>query len=112
MSKFNNGGVKHILVFNSRKLLIGFFYSGLEAAKTLQSHSQSIHYACTGRCISVKNLYLRHLSNNIEIEPEDFGSLRLEEYDGMCGVKRKTYPDCKMSKKGMKYSKTKSNQKV
>jgi hypothetical protein len=51
---------------------------------------------------------MRHLSNEIEITFEDFGRLRLEEYDELCGIKRKLYPNSKMRRKGMKYNKKKS----
>jgi hypothetical protein len=35
---------------------------------------------------------------------EDLGNLKLEEYDKLCGVERKVYPDSKMERKGMKYN--------
>ena len=75
-----------ILVFNPLKRLVAFF--GSETADT----------------ISCNNLYFRKLSENIEVTFEDFGKLRLEEYDSMCGVKRKYYATKEMTRKGMKYN--------
>lgn len=103
MNNFSNTDAKRVLAFNSCKRLIGVFQSALAAAKALDVHTQSVHYACTGRCIAVGKLYLRHLPDQIEITFEDLGQLRLEEYDKLCGVERKVYPTNKMERKGMKY---------
>lgn len=105
MDKQGRLDAKRILAFNSCKRLVGIFQSALAAAKALGTHTQSIHYACTGKCIAVGKLYLRHLSEDIEITFEDLGQLRLEEYDSLCGVERKLYPTNKMTRKGMKYKK-------
>jgi hypothetical protein len=109
MNKFDSGEAKRILVFNPYKKLIAIYHSTLEAAKSLEIHTQSVHYACTGRCIAVKRRYFRHLSNDVEITLEDLGTLRLEEYDDLCGVERKLYPNSKMERKGFKYSKKQTN---
>lgn len=94
-----------ILVFNPLKRLIGIFQSSTAAAKAFNTRSQSIHYACTGRCISCQNMYFRHLQDNIEVTFDDLGVLRLEEYDDLCGVDRKVYRTKKMDRTGMKYNK-------
>jgi len=54
-------------------------------------------------CISSCGLYFRFLAKDIEIEESDYGTLRLEDYDQMCGVTRAYYPTASMSRKGMKY---------
>ena len=101
---------KRVLAFNSYKKLTAIYHSTFEAAKALNAHAQSIHYACNGVCIAVKKTYLRHLSDDIEITLEDLGTLRLEEYDELCGVSRKVYPNGKMGRNGLKYkSKNKNN---
>lgn len=105
MSNFNDVNAKRVLVFNSCKRLIGIFHSSLATAKALETHTQSVHYACTGKCIALGKLYLRHLSDDVEVTFEDLGQLRLEEYDSLCGVERKVYPTNKMERKGMKYKK-------
>ena len=100
-----NANPKKVLAFNSCKRLIGIFQSSLAAAKALGTHTQSVHYACTGKCIALGKLYLRHLADNIEVTFDDLGQLRLQEYDALCGVDRKVYPTNKMQRKGMKYNK-------
>ncbi len=50
-------------------------------------------------------MYFRHLyEDKIEIDTlEDLGTLRLEDYDKLMGLKRKYYPNKEMSRTGMKY---------
>jgi len=96
---------QRILVFNPLKKLIGVFHSTLAASKAFNVRAQAIHYACTGRCISCNNLYFRHLSDDIEISMEDFGTLRVEEYDKAVGIERKVYRNKNMTRSGMKYQK-------
>lgn len=101
--------VTPILVFNPLKRLVGYFHSLTAAASTLGVTNSSIHQACTGSCISCCGLYVRFLDSGIEIEDGDYGSLRLEDYDQMCGVKRSYYPTANMSRKGMEYNKKKTS---
>lgn len=107
MESFKDSEAKRILLFNSSKRFVGIFQSSMQAAKALGTHTQSVHNACTGRCIAVGKSYLRHLSDDIEISFDDLGTLKLEEYDELCGVNRKVYPTNKMTRKGMKYNTTK-----
>ena len=94
-----------ILVFTPLKRLIAIFHSVNSAAKAFGANVQSIHYACTGTCIAAKGYYFRHLQDNIEVTLDDLGTLRLEEYDALCGVERKIYRTKKMNRIGMKYKK-------
>lgn len=94
-----------VLVFNSLKRLVAIFQSISATAKALDTHSQSIHYVCTGKCISCQGMYFRHLQDDIEVTLEDLGVLRLEEYDQLCGIERKIYKTKNMSRVGMKYNK-------
>lgn len=98
-----------ILVFNPLKRLVGIFHSSLAAAKAFNTRPQSIHYACTGRCISCQSMYFRHLQDDIEVTFDDLGVLRLEEYDELCGVERKVYRTKRMDRTGMKYKKQSKN---
>lgn len=104
MKKVSNQSSIKILVFNPLKRLVGIFQSTRAAAITLGATTQSIHYACTGVTISARNLYFRHLSDEIEVTLDDLGTLRLEEYDQLCGVERKYYKTKNMSRVGMKYN--------
>ena len=94
-----------ILVFNPMKRLIAIFQSINATAKAFSTRSQSIHYACNGTCVSCQGLYFRHLKDDIEVTLDDLGTLKLSEYDKLCGVERKVYRNRKMSRAGMKYKK-------
>lgn len=94
-----------ILVFNPVKRLIGYFHSLTATATAFKTTKSAIYQACVGPCISSCGLYFRVLANDIEIEASDYGTLKLEEYDKMCGVTRVYYPTANMSRKGMKYKK-------
>lgn len=108
----NNKTSNPVLVFNPLKKFIGYFHSLTAAASAFKMSRSSIHQACVGPCISCCGLYFRFLAKDIEIENEDYGTLRLEEYDSMCGVTRAYYPTASMSRKGMKYKQSsKSNKK-
>lgn len=117
------GRISHIpsrtLVFNPYKKLVAIVQSTTAAAKIFNTQAQGIHEACTGECMSCKGFYFRTLDKTVEITWEDLGTLRLEEYDELCGVKRKIYETSAMSRKGMKYKKKikengnrKSNQQI
>lgn len=101
-----------VLVFNPLKRFIGYFHSLTAAATAFKISNSSIHQACVGPCISSCGLYFRFLAKDIEIEESDYGTLKLEDYDQMCGVTRTYYPTASMSRKGMKYKQnTKPNKK-
>lgn len=49
--------------------------------------------------------YFRYIGSDVEIELSDIGSLKLEEYDKLCGIERQTYPTMAMNRKKWKYNK-------
>lgn len=100
-----------VLVFNPLKRLVGIFGSENSAAKAFDVSVVSLHMACKGDTISCSGLYFRNLDENIEVTFDDFGVLRLEDYDQMCGVTRKYYPSKEMTRKGMKYNTKKKSKK-
>ena len=99
----NNKTGNPVLVFNPLKRFIGYFHSLTATATAFKISNSSIYQACNGPCISCCGLYFRFLYKDIEIEDADYGTLRLEDYDDMCGVTRTYYPTSDMSRKGMKY---------
>lgn len=106
MQKILNGkNGSPVLVFNPVKRLIGFYHSLTAAATSFKTSNSSIYQACVGPSISSCGLYFRFLSPDMEIEQSDYGSLKLEEYDKICGITRTYYPTSKMSRKGTKYKK-------
>lgn len=94
-----------VLVFNNMKRLIAVFHSQCAAAVALNVNIASISYACTGRCISVNNLYLRTVPEGFCLSLEGLGFMNLLKFDELFSVKRKVYATKEMSRKGMKYKK-------
>jgi|GEM_PF-2987747 len=92
-----------VLVFNNMQRFIGLYHSMFAAAKALGTAPASIRAACTGESISCKGLYFRVLEDDIQIGREDLGVLTLPEYDDLCEVDRRIYPDRRMSRQGLKY---------
>ncbi len=84
----NNKSSNPVLVFNPLKRLIGSFHSLTAAATAFKTSNSSIYQACVGPCISSCGLYFRFLAKDIELEESDYGKLRMEEYDQLCGVER------------------------
>jgi hypothetical protein len=103
---------KRVLVFNPNKKLIAIFISGFAAARAFNLHTQSINFACTGKMISANNNYFRYEDENVLIDESDLGTLKLQEYDKLCGVQRKYYNNYSMSRKGMKYNTEKKRKKA
>lgn len=107
MSKISSNPSR-ILVFNPLKRLTSISNSVLSTAKDFNTLPQSIHYACTGRCISCQGRYFRYLQDDIEVTIEDLGVLKLEAYDKLCGIERKVYRTKRMDRTGMKYNTNKN----
>jgi len=108
----NNKTSNPVLVFSPLKRFIGYFHSLTAAGTAFKTSNSTIYQACVGNSISSCGLYFRFLAKDIEIEESDYGTLKLEEYDEMCGVTRTYYPTASMSRKGMKYKQySKSNKK-
>lgn len=63
-----------------------------EAAKISGLKPGNISKACVGTLISNGMYYFRYIGSDVEIELSDIGSLKLEEYDKLCGIERQTYP--------------------
>lgn len=99
----NNKQPKRVLVFNPLKRFISKICSVNAAAEIFQTSPANITLACSGSTISCCGYYFRYLDPRIELGEEDEGALRLEDYDRLCGVERKYYPNKEMSRKGMKY---------
>ena len=92
MPLVNSKSTRRVLVFNPVKKLVAVYQSVTSAARTFQTTPTNVHFACVGKSISCCNLYFRHLSDDVEITLDDLGTLKLEDYDKLCGVTRKYYP--------------------
>lgn len=96
---------KAVLIFNRRKTLALMAASVNEAAKISGLKPGNISKACVGTLISNGMYYFRYIGSDVEIELSDIGSLKLEEYDKLCGIERQTYPTMAMNRKKWKYNK-------
>jgi len=91
MTKINFNEPKMVLVFNASRILIAIVRSLHSAAQLSAGNLQSISFCCNGLYISSGGFYFRHVHTNIEIDVSDLDSLRLEEYDILCGEKNRRY---------------------
>ena len=96
---------KAVLIFNCRKTLVLVASSVNEAAKISGLKPGNISKACVGTLISNGMYYFRYIDSDIEIELSDIGSLKLDEYDKLCGVERPIYPTMAMNRRKWKYDK-------
>lgn len=90
---------KMVLVFNGAQVLIAIVRSLHSAAELTKGNPQAISFCCTGRYICSGGWYFRYIHPDIEIELSDVDSLKLQEYDKMCGEKRRYYTVRKMARK-------------
>lgn len=86
---------KPVLIFNTKQVLVAITNSLHTSADLTFGNVQSISFACTGRYVHSAGLYFRHLSDQILLEIDDIGSLRLPEYDRMCCDNDRKYYTCK-----------------
>ncbi|MDR2890569.1 MAG: hypothetical protein LBV18_03060 [Alistipes sp.] len=94
---------KIVLVFNNNRVLVAMHKSLNFASLAMRIPAQSISLCCLGDHISCYGYYFRHYEHDqVRIEPlEDLGTLRIEEYDGMCNVVRRYHEPREMSRRGV-----------
>ncbi len=79
---------KRVLIFNGARKLIAFARSLHAAAELTGVSTMAVSYCCTGKSYASNGYYFRHEHPDIELELDDLGTLNVEEYDELCGVKR------------------------
>jgi hypothetical protein len=90
---------KNVLVFNGARVLIAVVRSLHSASLLTGGNLQAISFCCTGKYISTGGFYFRHLHAEIEIEMGDLDTLKIEDYDTMCGAQRRYHSVREMAKK-------------
>lgn len=90
---------KMVLIFNGAQTLIAVARSLHSAAELTKGNLQAISFCCTGKYVCSGDLYFRHLHDDVEIELQDLGTLLLQDYDALCGVKRNYYTVREMAHK-------------
>ena len=96
---------KPVLVFNKSQILIAVTRSVRTTAEFSHSSLQSISFCCNGHFISAGGYYFRFINDKILIEISDIDTLKLPDYDRMCGEQR-AYHTKKMMDKTLKFLKT------
>lgn len=86
-SSFNAPTV--VLIFNSARVLVAIMRSAHCVAELTHNNLQSISHCCTGRYTHSRGYYFRYLHPDVLIDLDDLDNLKLEEYDKLCGNKRK-----------------------
>ena len=90
---------KPVLIFNGVYILVGITRSIRSASEISGGNAQAISFACTGKYISAGSFYFRHIHPDIEIEISDLDTLKLQEYDKMCNVKRRYHSVREMARR-------------
>lgn len=69
-----------IAIFGPDQRLCGLSHSMTYTAKMLEVGTAAIHFACKGAVVACQGFYFRELIN-AKIAIEDFGKLRLADFD-------------------------------
>ncbi len=87
------------------------FKSLNSASQSMSIPAQSISLCCLGQHISCFGYYFRHYEyTQVEITPhEDFGSLRIEEYDKMCNLVRRYHDSRELTRRRVSAEKRRNN---
>ena len=79
---------KGVLVFDPKFDLIAITKNINTAAKLTGSYAVSVWLNVKGDLISTNNLYFRVIPDDIEVDLSDFNSLKLQDFDKLCGLER------------------------
>jgi len=99
---------KKVLIFNRARNLVAIVRSVHSAADLTLCKLAAISFCCIGKYTMTGGYYFRHRNPKVLIETEDLDTLKLEEYDNLCGEKRKYYTIKQVMK--LQRSTTKSRQ--
>ena len=86
-----------MLIFNGARVLVAIVRSLHCAAELTHENKSAIHNCCTGKSVRSGAYYYRQLHLDILLEIDDLDNLTLQEYDDLCGVKRKYISTRKMA---------------
>jgi len=97
--------VNTVLIFEPNFNLIAIASNSYQAAKLTGSYHPSVYMAIRGELKTTNNLYFRLVPPNVEIDISDLYSLKLQEFDRMCGLERSYTDPEKLSNRVKKYNK-------
>lgn len=81
-----------VLVFSHTRTLVAIFKSMQCCAEMVGTSVKTVSRACKGVHATAAGFYFRRLHPDVEIDTADLDTLRLEEYDGLCGEQRRYLP--------------------
>lgn len=99
-----------VLVFDPKFNLIAITKNINTAAKLTGSYTVSVWLNAKGELISTNNLYFRVIPENIEVDLSDLNSLKLQDFDKLCGLERTYIAPEILLKRTKRFNKTKSKQ--
>lgn len=99
MSKSSFKPAKRVLVFDGAGIFVSRVSSLQAAAKMQFMAAQAVSFACSGKYTCAGAYYFRIENENVKIEEKDWNSLRIREYDKLCGEKRNYHAPKMMSRK-------------
>ena len=77
-----------VLIFEPNFNLIAIVSNSYQAAKLTGSYQPAVHMAIKGGLKTTNSLYFRSVPPNMEVYISDLYSLKLQEFDQMCGLER------------------------
>ena len=87
-----------MLIFNGARVLVAIVRSLHCASELTHENKSAIHNCCTGKSVRSGVYYYRQLHPDILLEMDDLDNLTLQEYDDLCGIKRKYISTRKMAR--------------
>ena len=94
-----------VLIFEPNFNLIAIVSNPYQAAKLTGSYQPSVRMAIKGGLKTTNSLYFRSVPSSVKIDISDLYSLKLQEFDHMCGLNRTYEPPEKLSNRTKKYNK-------
>ncbi len=83
---------KQVLLFGHTRILAAIFKSMQSCAEITGTSVKTVSRACKGEYAQAAGFYFRRLHPDVEVGTEDLDTLRLEEYDELCGEVRRYLP--------------------
>lgn len=99
MAKSSFKSAKGVLVFDGAGKFVCRAYSLQAAAKIHFVEAQAVSFACSGKYTCAGAYYFRIENENVRIDEEDWGNLRIRDYDKLCGEKRNYHTPKMMTRK-------------
>lgn len=94
-----------VLIFEPYFNLIAIVSNSYQAAKLTGSHQSAVQMAIKGGLKTTNSLYFRSVPSNVAIDISDLHSLKLQEFDRMCGLERSYENTKRLLNRAKKYNK-------